>query len=215
MASSNQYKKLKKELARLRRELLPKKFRRSGNYPPEVFTKTNAYRVLAHAEIESYIEDRAYEVASTAIGEWNNKKKVSKTLLGLLAFSGQNMEEPPDSVNPSQPSQVSTWGNKIRISNKINAAMNVFCNAITNNHGIKERNLLRLLLPIGIEADKFDPVLLADLNSFAEVRGEVAHLSASKYRAKQQVDPRDELRTVESLVNRLIDIDRCIDQLSS
>ncbi|HUV56297.1 MAG TPA: HEPN domain-containing protein [Dehalococcoidales bacterium] len=215
MASSKQYKKLTKELARLRCELLPKEFSLSGDYPPEVFTKTVAYRVLAHAEIESYIEDRAYEAALTATTEWENSKKVSKTLLGLLAFSGQTMGEPPDSVNPSQPSQTSNWDDKIRISNKIKTAMNIFYNAIINNHGIKEKNILRLLLPIGIEVDKLDPVLLADLNSFAEVRGEAAHLSASKYRAKQQINPKDELRTVESLANRLIDIDRCIDQLLS
>lgn len=213
MASSNQYKKLTEELMRLRCELLPEEFNFIGDYPPEVFTKTVAYRVLAHAEIESYIEDRAYEAALTATREWENRKKVSKTLLGLLAFSGQNMEEPPDSVHPSQPTQASTWDDKIRISNKIKTAMNVFHNAITNNNGIKEKNLLRLLLPIGIEVDELDPILLADLDSFAKVRGEAAHLSARKYRAKQQVDPKDELRTVKSLVQRLIDIDTAINQL--
>lgn len=215
MASSSQYKRLIEELTRLQRELLPEEFEVSGDYPPEVFTKTVAYRVLVHAEIESYIEDRAYEAALTATREWENSKKVSKTLLGLLAFSGQNMEEPPDSVNPSQPSQASTWDDKIRISNKIKMAMNIFYNAVANNNGIKEKNLLRLLLPIGIEVDELDPLLLADLNSFAEIRGEVAHLSASKYRTKQLVNPKDELKTVESLANRLIDVDRCIDQLSS
>ena len=34
------------------------------------------------------------------------------------------------------------------------------------NHGIKERNLLSLLLPIGIAHGKIDPAFLADMESF-------------------------------------------------
>lgn len=213
MTASTRYRKLKRELAKLRRGLLPKKFKISGDYPPEIFTRTAAYRVLAHAEIESYLEDRAYETALSAIREWEQKQKLSKILLGLLAFSGQKMEEPPDSLSPDQSSQASIWDGKIRMSNKITSAMNAFTYAVINNHGIKEKNVLRLLLPIGIEAEELDPLLLTDLNSFAKLRGEAAHLSAAKYRAKQQMNPKDELRTVMSLVDRLIEIDTFISQL--
>jgi len=213
VATSNQYKKLKRELTRLRRELLPKKFNLSGDYPSEIFTKTLAYRVLAHAEIESYLEDRALQTALTAIKAWKRRKEVSKTLAGLLAFCGRNMEEPPPSLRPEQQSQSNTWDDKIRLSNKVDLAMNDFYLAVQNNHGIKERNILRLLLPIGIEVDELDPVLLADLDSFAELRGKAAHLSASKYRTRQQVNPKDELRKVKSLLTRLVDIDRAISQL--
>lgn len=214
MSASDHYKELKSELARLRRELLPKRFTLSGNYSPEIVTKTIAYCVLAHAEIESYLEDRARETALAAIEAWNRRKKVSKTLLALLAFSGRTMEEPPHSVYPDQPSQSSIWDDKIRLSNKIELAMNDFNHAVMYNHGIKEDNLLRLLLPIGIEVDKLDHLLLADLNSFGGQRGELAHKSQSKYRAKQQIDPKSELAKVLSLLARLVDVDRAVTLLS-
>jgi len=213
MAASPQYQNLVREHAKICRDLLPKNFDPAGNYPTRVLTATLAYRVLSHAEIESYLEDRAFETALIAVKAWQDKRKASKTLLGLLAFSGQDIESPPISVDLSQPIQSVAWEDKIQLSNRIELAMNVFSYAVKNNHGIKENNIHRLLLPIGIEFHELDPVLLADLNSFAEERGEVAHLSSRKYRTKQQINPKDELGRVKSIIARLINIDKAIDKL--
>jgi len=213
MAASPQYQDLVREHAKICRDLLPKNFDPTGYYPDSVLTSTLAYRVLSHAEIESYLEDRAFETALMATKAWKEKRKPSKTILGLLAFSGPNIESPPISVDLSQPTQPPSWEDKIQLSNRIESAMKVFSSAVKNNHGIKENNIHRLLLPIGIELHELDPVLIADLNSFAEERGEVAHLSSRKYRTKQQIDPKYELARVKSIIVRLINIDQAIDKL--
>ncbi len=213
MAASAQYQYLVRDHARIRRDLLPITFDPNGDYPDKVLTATLAYRVLSHAEIESYLEDRALEAALTAVKAWKDRRKSSKTLLSLIAFSGQEIESPPNTIDLSQPTQRPAWEDKIKLSERIEAAMKVFSYAVKNNHGIKEDNMHRLLLPIGIEFHELDPVLMADVNSFAEERGEVAHLSAGKYRTKQQIDPKDELTRVKSIIARLIDIDRLIDKL--
>lgn len=213
MAASLHYQDLVREHAKICRDLLPKNFDPTGNYPDRVFTATLAYRVLSHAEIESYLEDRAFETALMATKAWKEKGKSSKTLLGLLAFSGQDIESPPISVDLSQPTQPDSWEDKIQLSKRIESAMNVFSYAVKNNHGIKENNVHRLLLPIGIEFHELDPILIADLNSFAEERGEAAHLSSRKNRAKQQINPKDELFRVKSIIARLIKIDQAIDKL--
>ncbi len=213
MAASPQYQALVKEHAKLCRDLLPKDFDPTGNYSPSVLTATLAYRVLSHAEIESYLEDRAFDTALYAIKAWKDKRKLSKILLGLLAFSGQEIESPPNAVDLSQPTQSPSWEDKIQLSNRIDSAMNVFHYAVRNNHGIKENNIHRLLLPIGIEFHELDPILIADLNSFAEERGVVAHLSSRKYRTNQQIDPKNELARVKSIIARLINIDQAIDKL--
>jgi len=213
MAASQQYQDLVREHAKIRRELLPKVFDLTGSYPDKILTSTFAYRVLSHAEIESYLEDRAFEAALDAIKAWKDKRKSSRILLGLLAFSGQELESPPSSLDLSQLTQSPSWEDKIQLSNRIESAMNVFSYAVKNNHGIKENNMHRLLLPIGIEFHELDPILIADLNSFAEERGEVAHLSSRKYRTKQQIDPKDELTRVKSIIARLINIDKAIDKL--
>ncbi len=213
MAASQQYQYLVREHSKLCCDLLPKTFDPTGNYPDRVLTATLAYRVLSHAEIESYLEDLALETALDAIKAWKDRRKSSKTLLGLLAFSGQEIESPPNSIDLTQPTQSPAWEDKIQLSNRIESAMNVFSYAVKNNHGIKEDNIHRLLLPIGIEFHELDPLLIADLNSFAQERGEVAHLSSRKYRTKQQIDPQNELARVKSIIARLIHIDRAVDKL--
>ena len=213
MAASPQYQGLVEEHAKICHALLPKDFDPTGNYSPGVLTATLAYRVLSYAEIESYLETRALETALSAIKAWKDKRKLSKILLGLLAFSGQEIESPPNAVDLSQPTQSPSWEDKIQLSNRIESAMNVFSYAVRNNHGIKETNMHRLLLPIGIEFHELDPVLIADLNSFAEERGETAHLSSRIYRTRQQIDPKEELARVKSIISRLINIDKAIAKL--
>lgn len=213
MAASPQYQDLVREHAKISRELLPKVFDLTGSYSEKILTSTLAYRVLSHAEIESYLEDRAFEAALDAVKAWKDKRKPSRIIIGLLAFSGQEIESPADSLDLSQPTQSPSWEDKIQLSNRIESAMGIFSYVVRNNHGIKESNMHRLLLPIGIEFHELDPILIADLNSFAEERGKVAHLSSRKYRTKQQIDPKDELIRVKSIIARLINIDRAIDGL--
>lgn len=89
-----------------------------------------------------------------------------------------------------------------------------FAGSVKKNHGIKEKNLLKLLLPVGVEADSLDQTWLATMNSFGERRGEAAHRSTGSHRATQQVNPKDELKIVKSLIrDGLKVIDRTIDSL--
>ena len=213
MAPSPQYQSLVSQHSKLRSHLLPKTLNPTGNYPDRIRTATLAYRVLSHAEIESYLEDRALEVALEAMKAWQHKRRSSKTLLGLLAFSGQDIESPPNSLDLSQPKPSASWEDRITLSHRIQAAMNRFAYSVKINHGIKETNIRSLLLPIGVEFPDLDPILIADLNSFAEQRGEAAHSSSRNYLTKQQIDPQVELTRIESIIGRLLVIDQAIDQL--
>jgi hypothetical protein len=190
MARSKRYKELVKEIHTLRKYLLPRQFDPIGKYLDEELIKAIAFRVLAHAELESYVEDRVMELAKVATRSWKTNKKASCTLMGLLAFSGDEMELPPDSLTPMQPTQKSIWGKKIYLNNKIDDCMINFVGSVKKNHGIKERNLLKFLLPVGVEADSLDQTWLATMNSFGERRGESAHKSTGSYRATQQINPR-------------------------
>jgi hypothetical protein len=210
---STRYKQLKDEIVQLRRDLLPKRFRRTGRYSREDVTRALAYHVLAHAEIEAYLEDRALDTALAAVRAWKNNSRVSKTLLALISFSGRIMERPPGSINPEQPSQMSQWDEKIKLNKKVDLAMNDFYRIVKQNHGVKEENTIRLLLPIGIDCDDLDTVLIADLNSFGESRGLIAHLASQAYRTMEQIDPRDEEKKVRQLVANMVTIDRAVNKL--
>lgn len=92
---------LEKELFILKQNFLPKRFSPIGRYSEEIYSFARAYRILVHAELESYLEDRAKELCENAMQVWEEDKRVSKTLLCLIAFSGRAMEAPPETQAPT------------------------------------------------------------------------------------------------------------------
>jgi len=213
MPFSDRYKILKRQIRRLRRDLLPGRFNAGGRYSREEITKTIAYRVLVHAEIEAYLEDRAWGIVLKAKRAWEEKSTLSKTVLTLIAFSGRLMEKPPNTMHPEQLSQAGQWEERVKVSKKIDIAVNDFYRVVEGNHGIKEENVVNLLLPIGVECDELDSVLVADLNSYGESRGLVAHKAFQTYSVTQQIDPKEEMKKVNSLIDNLASIDVIFEKL--
>src|SRR5436309_29081 len=95
---SSRYKLLEKGLASLRREFLPRIFDPTGSYPSRIITRTVAYRVLAHAEIEEYLEDRVWNLAIDSVKALELTGSVSRVIACLLAFSGRKLDLPPDTL---------------------------------------------------------------------------------------------------------------------
>jgi hypothetical protein len=211
MPKSVRFRTLTKELTRLKKQFLPK-INPIGLYSDRQLSRTLAYRVLAHAEFESYFEDRAWEVVQDVKRVWDNTGKTRLTLLSLVAFSGQMMETPPTTLTPSKGKKAVPI-DKLKISKKIDLAINSFKWIIDNNHGIKEANILALLLPIGIDSDDLDPAWLATMNTFGEKRGLVAHTSATSYRTIQPPDPANELSMVKQITQELLKVDELINNL--
>lgn len=211
MSKSARFLTLTKELNRLKKQFLPK-ISPTGIYFDRQLALTTAYRILAHAEIEAYLEDRAWETARNAKVNWDNTGKTCRTLLSLLAFSGQTMEKPPDTLTPKKATK-SVPLDRIKLSKKIDLAISSFKSEIDKNHGVKEANLLALLLPIGIDGDDLDPAFLATLNAFGEQRGLVAHSSATSYITRQPPDPATELNRIRQITQGLLQIDELINDL--
>ncbi|AFW96704.1 MULTISPECIES: HEPN domain-containing protein [Nostocales] len=211
MSKSARFRTLTRELNRLKKQFLPK-INPTGLYSESQLSKTAAYRVLAHAEIESYLEERAWEVVQNAKTLWDESGKTTRTLICLLGFSGLTMDEPPDTLTPKKGSKT-VKEEKIKISKKINLALESFKRVISQNHGVKEDHILSLLLPIGIDSDHLDPAWLATMNTFGEKRGLVAHTSATSYMTTQTPDPANELNTVNQITDELLRIDELINNL--
>jgi hypothetical protein len=211
MSKSDRFRILLKELSRLKKQFLPKASPLSL-YTDRQLSLTVAYRVLTHAEIESYLEDRVWQIVIEAKKSWIRTGKPCRTLISLVAFCGEIMDTPPDSLTPVKASKV-VPPEKIKLNKKIDLAINCFKRVIDQNHGVKEANLLALLLPIGIDSDDLDPILLATMNTFGEQRGLVAHSSATLYKTVQPPDPVNELMVVQQIVAGLTQVDELIDNL--
>ena len=211
MSKSVRFRSLTKELTRLKKQFIPK-ISPIGFYHDSQLALTLAYRVLAHAEIEAYLEDRAWEVVLDAKKTWDSTGNPCRTLISLVAFSGQMMGKPPDTLTPSKGNKVVPL-ERIKLNKKIDTAINCFKQIIDQNHGLKESNLLALLLPIGIDRDDLDNALLATMNTFGEQRGVVAHSSAISYKTVQPPDPATELNRIQQIIQGLLLVDKLISDL--
>ena len=211
MPKSDKFITLEMQLDRLKDEFLPE-ISPTGSYSESQLSRTAAYRVLAHAEIEYYLEERAWTKVIDAKKAWETGK-TTRTLICLLGFSDLTMDKPPDTLKKPSNVKQDNHDKRLEITEKINSAIKSFKKIIDNNHGVKEKNILALLLPIGIDSDDLDPAWLADMNTFGEKRGLVAHTSATSYMTIQTPDPANELNTVTQIKNELLRIDELINNL--
>ncbi|MFN7656915.1 MAG: HEPN domain-containing protein, partial [Dolichospermum sp.] len=201
MPKSDKFITLRTQLNRLKNEFIPE-ISPTGLYSESQLSRTAAYRVLAHAEIESYLEERAWEVVQNAKTLWT-KGKTTRTLICLLGFSGLTMDKPPDTLKKPNNVKQDNHDKRLEITEKINSAIKSFKKVIDNNHGLKEKNILALLLPIGIDSNDLDPnnTWFATMNTFGEKRSLVAHTSATSYMTIQTPDPANELNTVTQITH--------------
>ncbi|GAB1157114.1 hypothetical protein YWY31_31390 [Paenibacillus illinoisensis] len=147
------------------------------------------FRVLCHAEIEAYFEDRATEMLTKAREKWNDKKRVNITIAALFA----NYER----IETMAP-----------LDTKINQVCVSFeRERIRKNHGIKEDNLFKLFIPLGFEKDDFDSTWLATINSYGKDRGNTAHTAA---KTQQPIDLQTEISTLDIIVNGIKDFDSLV-----
>jgi hypothetical protein len=166
----------------------------TGRYSARQKDHTKAFLLLVHAELESYFEDRARTLVTNAEARYQSKGICTPVLSRLLLYHNAVKEE----LGPVSP-------------NAVSKAINYYLDHLGKNHGIKEKNLLTIFLPLGIGHAQLDAQLVAACNQLAQKRGQFAHAS---FKTHQQVDPKTErdnirlniLPELKSLEKRLKDL---------
>jgi hypothetical protein len=187
MPNSKRFKYLEVRLKQLERTFIPA-IKVSGNYNKNELDQIRAFRLLAHAEIEAFLEDRAKSIMSKYFINWKNKNRASIVIMNLLCFSKVDKANSGNRTTPTV----------------IHEAYLDFEKIIENNKGVKEHNLNAMYLPIGY---KVDQTLLNTLNSFGKDRGNVAHTSA---KTQQPIDPVSEVSTINLIMNELKKMDKTL-----
>lgn len=215
--ASARYNALLARVKEARRCLLPARFSKLGVYHDTARTTVRAlsFRVIAHAEIEAYLEERALEIANAAATAWTTHNQVSRTTLSLLGFSGHNMAVPPDTLEAPGENQRKAWPEKTEIGTRLKNAVNAYVRYVrVENHGIRERQIMAMLLPIGVAPTDLDPLTVADIDNFGRIRGEAAH-SSTAGQLTVGIDPEAEFKTVKEIVKHLAPIDMLLDALQA
>ncbi len=201
MARSARYRALTPRLRELRRHLLPAEFDPTRPYSDRQVDRVRGYRLLAHAEIEACIEDMVTAAVTAAWTGWQADARPRTCLMALVAYYEGDLGGPPETLDPAKRSKKVL----VHLADRIDRARKHHVNQVVRgNNGIKERNLLALLLPVGVLEADLDKTWLATIDSFGSQRGDTAHQSG---RAQQQPDPQQELKTVQSIAAGLAKVD--------
>jgi hypothetical protein len=209
VARSARYRLLIPRLAELRQHLLPAEFDPTQAYSDRQLDRVFGYRLLAHAEFESCIEDLVRETVTTAWKGWVADGRPRTCLMALVAYYEGDLGRPPETFTPQQKSKKML----IHLAERVDKARNHHINQVVrNNHGITESDLLALLLPVGVLESDINKTWLATINSFGSQRGDTAHQTG---RAQQKPDPQNELRTVREIATGLEQLDRRLTALHS
>ncbi|MFG3584245.1 HEPN domain-containing protein [Streptomyces sp. NPDC047990] len=203
--TSARFAELEKRIEELRKSFLPQDFDPTGLYDEIVYEHTRAFRILTHAEFESFIEDRVIETVDEAVSRWKSNGTITLSLLAAVAYR----ESAP--LIPGSLSEATTRPDKYpSLAARIESAQtDLHRYARKQNHGIKEKNILRMLLPIGLQESDIDSGWLSATDTWATARGDAAHKGA-----KMQVrpDPKNELKTVNIILGGFRDIDTQMEQ---
>jgi hypothetical protein len=186
------YRELTRRLDRLASSLLfpDKPF---GDYSESDTDKIHGYVVLAHAEIEDYLECLAIFVAD------QSRRKSTPTnchsVISRLIFfrAAQGKDEIEESTTDS-----------------IAGAFSFFEKFIEKNNGIKRLNVFRMFMPLGVTHSDCDPILMTNLDQFGILRGAIAHTAA---RLKQGSSPSAEKSRVANILTNLSHFDETVRRL--
>lgn len=184
---------LSKEVDVLRDQFLPKPFDPLGVYADStrVQAHTRAFLVLSHAEIETYLEERAKALARAAEGVWDRSQRVAAPLAFLISTASERIQVPNTLRASLDGPQLLADAVKKRL-------LPAYYKRVKENNGVKEKNVLALFTPLGAPASAFVPTLMPSLDMLGALRGEHAHNSAKSVKAV--LDPETEYKRVRQIV---------------
>lgn len=160
-----------------------------ATYNPDL-DKLAAFRLLFHAEVETFLEEKAKQglnrlESDINSGLWHRKNSNIFSLYLLVKNFLQDREE------------ISDQDVKVHYLSIIGSARG----RIKDNHGIKSQSFQFLAVSFGKALDEIDATLSAILNSYGKDRGEVAHSSASRSRSLSA--PSSERSSASAIVNQI------------
>ena len=142
MSNSKRYHQLFSRLLKIKTHFLPKQFSPTGTYSQRQLDLARGYRLLAHAEVEAFIEDIAWDALIKKVALWKNKRKSSDLIICFLScyHSGWGKEADDEGLSP-QSSKAHTKATEEAAESVVDIAVNQFRDMVGKNHGVREVNL--------------------------------------------------------------------------
>jgi hypothetical protein len=133
-------------------------------------------------------------VASHAVDQWVNARKINDVIPAILSWHGATMKIDDDEKSPEQ--KPFDYLRPLILEAKASFSREVF-----KNHGVSILYLRNLLIPVAIEINP-DPNLLNSLEKLADGRGSYAH----KGKVKTVLAPEDAKKYVQDVLTICDDV---------
>ena len=201
--SSAEYKALKKRFDELRRRFVSFTIPLTRNPRPSELDKIAAFKLLMHAEIETYIEDRVARALAESVNGWLTRRTANRCVLNLaLRWSeGWNGQDGFDKIQSGTDIDelIKRYSKRAR-------------EELSQNNGIKQNAFSRIACTAGLIEDNLDRTLLLELENFGSTRGDVAHRGVGKVNSLNS--PESEANSAKNIVNLLEQFDNDVAQLT-
>jgi hypothetical protein len=161
---------------------------------PDQQELARAFVTLAHSELEYYVEEACRGLAQDTLkaavaGNYGKASIAMINFTGLEALGGGSTLR-----SAGKPKARS-------LSMRFGAAHAALITAIDGNHGIREKHLATLAIPLGLDANSIDNTWLNELDAFCSFRGAFAHMSRTSQRGSHLiVNPHDMWQKCERLI---------------
>ena len=127
-----------------------------------------SFVLLTHSAIELYLESLSLEVAKMAVKRLKDENIISIALVSLI--SSGILAEATGRASKKIEALVTT-----DITLFAETAYSYFKNRVDSNHGINQKSLDALLIPIGVVPSDVDISTYNAMQTYAQKRGNIAH----------------------------------------
>src|SRR5258708_13409988 len=158
MSTPKRLQRLLTRLDRLEAHLLAAACSLTGRYSARQIDHNKPCLLVVPPELESSFEDRARTLVTNAEARYQSKGICTPVLSRLLLYHNAVKEE----LGPVSP-------------NAVSKAINYYLDHLGKIHGIKQKNLLTIFLPLRISHAQLAAQLVAACNQLTKKRGQFPH----------------------------------------
>ena len=145
---SQQFKQLLSRLERLKKIFLSLPPDTLGQYSEVAKDYARSYRMLAHAEVESFVRFRVDEIIKHTLKLWREKKVPHKVVVSMLACWNKNWNSDHETEIPF-PNKDKKGVDELSVDFLVNRAFKAYQDNVSKICGIKQDDLDNFLMPLG------------------------------------------------------------------
>ncbi|GII79094.1 hypothetical protein Sru01_40760 [Sphaerisporangium rufum] len=162
-----------------------------------------SFRLLASAAVEQYVEDRCKAAARHGL---NRLPKGQPTRTGH-SLTLWYLIKRDKGVIPLNAAEVP------KAADFLNAVHAAYENTVNKTHGMDDKDLRALVIPLGLPETDIDGVLCAMLKDLSNERNKAAHRLIN--RAKSMTEPIEEWNKIQAILYLLKDLDAALDRAAT